>query len=298
MKKILYIALACAAVMAVGASCNKKAAATPGVTAKRYVEHIVNDDYESFVKAISFTQPVSKARSAEVEKVHAAALRAIQHPKTVERGGIKEVKVVSEKMSPDNKTCEVVLANHYNNGVVSTMEMRMAKEDGEWKVRETPGKEIWKATTSEGDTEVVKVRTGGEREFVKDKVRDMGEKQFVKDIHRAGGDVEVVKVLEDGSRHKEVIKSAVNEAQHNAGQALENGATGAMNAAKGTLEAGKSAVKSAESAVKSAQSAVKSAEGAAKGSLEAGKSAVKSAENAVEAGKSAVKSAEKVLPKR
>jgi len=256
MKKVLYIALVCAAVMAVGASCNKKAAATPGVTAKRYVEHIVNDDYEAFVKAISFTQPVSKARSAEVEKVHAAALRAIQHPKTVERGGIKEVKVVSEKMSPDNKTCEVVLANHYNNGVVSTMEMRMAKEDGEWKVRETPNKEIWRATTSEGDTEVVKVRTGGEREFVKDKVRDMGEKQFVKDIRRAGGETEVVKVLEDGSRHKEVFGGAASEVR-GAGQAIEN-------AAGKAVETGKSAVKAvdraAEKAVKKAVKAEKAAE--------------------------------------
>ncbi len=59
MKKILCF-VACLAVIAALGSCNKKSvAATPGLAAKQYVEHIMNDDYEAFVKAISFTEPVS-----------------------------------------------------------------------------------------------------------------------------------------------------------------------------------------------------------------------------------------------
>ncbi len=207
MKKILCF-VACLAVIAALGSCNKKSvAATPGLAAKQYVEHIMNDDYEAFVNAISFTEPVSAAMRKSVNKAHAAALRAIHQPDIAQRGGIKEVRIVSEKPSADNTTCDVVVANHYNDGLVKTINLHMVNDYDVWKVRETPYKEIWRATTSEGDTEVIKVRTGHERDFIKDKDLDTGEKQFIKDINRHNGEVEVIKVLEDGQRHKEVIRT-------------------------------------------------------------------------------------------
>ena len=207
MKKFFYLA-ACCAIVGAFASCNKKsAAATPGMAAKQYVEHIMNDDYEAFVEAVSFTQPVPAATKKAVNKAHAAALRTIHQPAVAERGGIREVKLISEKTSSDNKTCDVVLAKHYNNGVVSTVNLHMVNDYNMWKVRETPYKEIWKATTSEGNTEILKVRTGHDRDFFKEKDYDTGEKQFVKDISRRDGQVEVIKVLENGKRHREVIKT-------------------------------------------------------------------------------------------
>ena len=208
MKNILYLAALCAVVTVLGSSCRPKVvAATPGIAAKQYVEHIMNDDYEAFVKAISFTEPIPTTNVNAVHKAHAAALRTIHHPDIAQRGGIKEVRLVSEKTSPDNKTCDVVLANHYNDGLVKTVNLHMANDYDVWKVRETPYKEIWRATTSEGDTEVIKVRTGHERDFIKDKNKDTGEKQFIKDINRNDGQVEVVKVLENGQRHREVIRT-------------------------------------------------------------------------------------------
>jgi hypothetical protein len=190
-------------------SCRPKASAatTPGVAAKQTIEHIMNDDYDAFVKSISFTQPVPDAHRASTNRAHAAALRTIHRTNVEEHGGLKEVQLISEKMSPDNKTCDVVVCSHYNDGMVKTINMQMVNDRNVWKVRETPYKEIWRATTSNGDTEVIKVRTGAERDFIKDKNQDTGEKQFIKDINRADGEVEVVKVLENGRRHREVIKS-------------------------------------------------------------------------------------------
>ncbi len=208
MKRIIYLALCGAVVMTFGYSCNTKTvAATPGIAAKQYVEHIMNDDYEAFVEAIFFTEPVPAAMQKNVHKAHATALRTIHHPDVAQRGGIREIKVVSEKPSVDNKTCDVVLASHYNDGLVKTVNLHMVNDYDVWKVRETPYKEIWRATTSEGDTEVIKVRSGHQRDFIKDKDVDTGEKQFIKDINRHNGEVEVVKVLHDGKRHKEVIRT-------------------------------------------------------------------------------------------
>ena len=205
MKKILFLAI-CAAIAALAASCNPKTvAATPGAAAKQYVEHIMNDDYEAFVQAISFTEPLPQATVKAAQKANASALRTIHHPNVAERGGIKEVRIVSEKPSADNRECEVTVASHYNDGLVKTVNLHMVNDYDVWKVRETPYKEIWRATTSEGDTEVIKVRSGHERDFVKDRNLDTGEKQFVKDINRHNGEIEVIKVLENGQRHREVI---------------------------------------------------------------------------------------------
>jgi hypothetical protein len=208
MKKILYFVTACCVVAALGTSCHTKTkAATPGEAAKRYVTDVVNNDYEAFVDQISFLEPVAAESKKTVNKTHATALRTIHHPDMAEHGGSKAVEVVQEKMAPDNKTCDVTIANHYNDGVVKTVDIQMINEDNMWKVRETPRKELWRATTSDGETEVVKVRSGHERDFIKDKVSDTGEKQFIKDINKRDGEVEVIKVLEDGRRHREVIKT-------------------------------------------------------------------------------------------
>ncbi len=84
------------------------------------------------------------------------------------------------------------------------MNYQMVNHNNVWKIRETPYKEIWKATTADGDVETIKIRSGHHRDFVKEK--DHGEKQFVKDIVKRDGQVEVIKTLRNGERHREVIK--------------------------------------------------------------------------------------------
>lgn len=203
MKKLLYLALCLGAAAMLG-SCQKKVSATPGMVAKQYAEHIMNDNYDAFVNAIVFTEPVKPEVRKAVNAMHAKSLRTVHHPHVMERGGIKEVKIVSEQTAPDNRSCDVVLTNHYNNGVVETVNYHMVNDNKVWRVKETPYKEIWTGTTNEGDKEVVKIRSGRNREFIKD--NDNGEKHFVKDIVKRNGQIEVIKVLENGERHREVIK--------------------------------------------------------------------------------------------
>jgi hypothetical protein len=195
-------------VAALGYSCRPRVvAATPGVAAKQYVEHIMNGDYESFVEGVSFAEPPPADMRRELDKAHAEALRTLHLPDVASRGGIREVKVVSEKPSADNRTCDVVVASHYNDGLVKTVNLHMINDYDTWKIRETPYREIWRATTSEGNTEVVKVRSGDQRDNTWARNDNTGEKQFVKDINHNDGQVEVVKVLEDGTRHTEMIRT-------------------------------------------------------------------------------------------
>jgi hypothetical protein len=197
MKKILYLPLCCM-VLAAGYSCRPRTTVTTaGNAAKGYVENIMRGDYESFVQGVSFAVPPPADLARQLEKAHAEALRTLHLPDVASRGGIDRVKVLSEKHSPDNLSCHVVVASHYGDGLVKTVNLDMVNEDDVWKIRETPYREIWRATTSEGATEVVKVRPAGEG--------GEGRKQFVKDINHPGGRVEVVRVLENGERRREDI---------------------------------------------------------------------------------------------
>ncbi len=204
MKKLLCFTLCLAAVAALG-SCKKKVAATPGEAARIYTEHIMNDNYGAFVEAIVFTEPVAPEVRKTVNALHAQHLRTVHHPNVTERGGVKEVKVVSQKISPDNSTADVVLTNTYNDGLVETVNYQMVNDNTTWKIRVTPNKEVWRAVTSDGDHEVIKIREGHARDFIKEK--DHGERHFVKDIVKRNGEVEVIKVLENGQRHREVFKT-------------------------------------------------------------------------------------------
>ena len=203
MKKLLCITI-CLTAVAVLASCKPKVPATAGEAAKIYTEHIMNDNYGAFVEAIAFTEPIKPEVSKVVHAIHAQQLRTVHHPNVVERGGIKEVRVISQRPAPDNKTADVVLTNTYNNGVIETVNYAMINDDVAWKIRITPNKEVWRATHSDGSHEVIKIREGHQRDFIKEK--DHGEKHFVKDIVKHNGEVEVIKVLENGHRHREVIR--------------------------------------------------------------------------------------------
>ncbi len=207
MKTSIHLIACCCAVAVCVSSCSEnRGGVTPGVVAKQCVEHIMNNDYEAFVENISFVEPVPEVARPAVNRAHATALRAIHHPDVVARGGIAEVQVVSEDISEDNITGDVVVANHYDDGSVEAVTLHMIKDFDMWKVRETSCKEIWRATNIEGDTEIIKVRTGRDRDFFKSRSLGTGEKQFVKDISRPNGQVEIVKALENGKRHREVIR--------------------------------------------------------------------------------------------
>lgn len=208
MKKSLYLAVCLVAVAALGSCNNKKAATTAGEAAKQYADYLKNDKYDAFVEAIVFTEPVAPAAKPAVQKAvkseHAKQLRTVHHPNVTERGGVKEIRIVSETPSADSTSYHVVLTNHYNNGIVETMNYHMVNDNNIWKIRETPYKEIWKATIGDGHVETIKIRSGHDRDFIKEK--DNGEKQFVKDIIKRDGQVEIIKTLQNGERHREVIK--------------------------------------------------------------------------------------------
>lgn len=211
MKKLVYLAALCAAVVSFDSCKSKKVAQTPALAAKEYTEGMCNGNYDAFVEMIVFEEAVAPAKP-EVKKAHSTALKTIHKPSVDEKGGVKEVAVVSEKVAPDGKTADVVLTNTYNNGHVETVNYKMVNDAETWKIRVNDNKEVWRAITKDGDHEVIKIRDGKDRDFVKTK--EDGEKQFVKEITKRNGQVEVIKTLENGERHREVLKDIEDGNRH------------------------------------------------------------------------------------
>lgn len=198
---------------------------SPSVAAQRYAENLKTGNYDEFVNALDFDSKIS-ADSIKREKARLAAMmRKKVHPAIAGRGGLKEMKVVSEKVAPDGKIADVVLKNVYNNGEVENIHYVMVNTDNVWKVRMGNDKEVWKTHTADGHEvvlelkedehrDIIKTNVDGEnREFVKVieeenremlKVKENGEKDVVKVIEKS--DEEVVKVKKDGVKEVEKIE--------------------------------------------------------------------------------------------
>lgn len=214
----------CAAATVTLAGCKDKkktTVQTPSMAAKECAQCLKDGNYEGFVEAVVFEEPIAvvaakpmngkstsprkatPARKVSKQQVrqHAAALKAMHQPEVQKKGGIKDVDVVSETVSPDGQTAVVVVTNAYNNGDVDQVGYLMVNdpETQQWKVKVNKNKEVWRAVSNDGTSEVVKVRDGDVRDFVK--VKQDGHKDFIKEID--GNHREVLKAMEDG--HKEVI---------------------------------------------------------------------------------------------
>lgn len=221
MKKLVYLVVCCATVASFAACKGKnKTAQTPAVAAKEYVELIKVGNYEEFVDAIVFEEPakapaVTPEQKKAVKTSNAQALKTVHHATVEEKGGLKDVAVVSETVAPDGQTADVILAGTYNNGEIETITCKMVNDEKRWKIRVNDNKEVWKAVNKDGDREVIKIREGHDRDFVK--IKEDGERDIFKDIEYADRKVEKIKI--DGDReihidrttpHGEVIKVVEN----------------------------------------------------------------------------------------
>lgn len=202
MKKLVYILACCAVVASFSACKNKKVEKTAATAAKEYHELLNRDgNYEAFVDAIVFEEPTAiktnKATQKAVKAAHARTIRTIHHDDVRSKGKLKDVRVVSEKLSGDGKKANVTLAGTYNNGVIETVTYEMVNDSRDWKIRVNDYKEVWKAVDNEGNREVVKLREDADRRNFA-KAKDAEDREVIKEIDGTHRDIEKIKL--DGNR--------------------------------------------------------------------------------------------------
>ena len=130
MKKAIYFSLMVLCMVFV-AACSSD---SPGKAAKKYASYMQSGEYEKFVDGFYFE---GEASTEDVDRTKQMLLSMIQEKGAKEmeqKGGLKEIEVVSEELSEDKKTAKVVLKEVYGNGESNENTVDMILVDGTWKM--------------------------------------------------------------------------------------------------------------------------------------------------------------------
>lgn len=129
MKNVIYLSLLMLCVLF--ASCSSK---TPGAVAKKYMEYVKDGDYDKFADGIMYNETATKEDIEQSKTMIVALLKEKASKEIDKKGGIKEIEVVSEKVSEDGNSADVVLKTIYGNGSSEESDCKMVLKDGVWKM--------------------------------------------------------------------------------------------------------------------------------------------------------------------
>jgi hypothetical protein len=107
---------------------------TPGEVAKTYLEYAVAEDYEKLVAAVAVTGDVT---AEDLEKQKEAILTSLKESSVnsaiEEKGGVKSIDVVSENISEDGNSAQVVLKQTFENDETQEQTYDLVKQEDSWK---------------------------------------------------------------------------------------------------------------------------------------------------------------------
>lgn len=132
MKKFIYLfslTLACTFLLS---SCS---ADTPGQVAKDFVGYLKSGDSKKMMGTIAMDKDMDQSDKKQAE-LAAAAMAEKAKAGLEEKGGLKNVEIVSETIDEDGETAKVVLKLTYGNGNDDENTYKMVKQDGKWKIRQ------------------------------------------------------------------------------------------------------------------------------------------------------------------
>ncbi|WP_071145809.1 DUF4878 domain-containing protein [Bacteroides ihuae] len=130
MKNVFYLGLF-AMTMFLATACSSD---SPGAAAKKYAGYIQSGEYDKFANAIVLDE---KAKPEDVKKskeMIVALLKEKGSKSIEEKGGIKTIEILSETISSDKKSAQVVLKQTYGNGDTEDNNFDLVKQDGTWKI--------------------------------------------------------------------------------------------------------------------------------------------------------------------
>lgn len=107
---------------------------SPGAAAKKYVGYLQDGNVKGFTEGIAMGEDVTAEQKKQAEAMMGAMVekgkKALE-----EKGGIKKVDIVSETISEDGKSADVVLKITYGNDTEEEDDQKMVLEDGKWKMK-------------------------------------------------------------------------------------------------------------------------------------------------------------------
>lgn len=130
MKKTIYFSLMVLCMMFI-AACSSD---SPGKAAKKYASYMQSGEYEKFVDGFYFGEDASPEDMDQTKKMLLAMIQEKGAKGMEQKGGLKEIEIVSEELSEDKKTAKVILKQIYGNGESDENTIDMVLVDGTWKM--------------------------------------------------------------------------------------------------------------------------------------------------------------------
>ena len=123
--KILFIAIMA---MGIATSCGSKVTNSPGASAKKFTELFADGKID---KALEMVQGYKEASEEEQNKFKMFIAEA--QKELEEKGGIKSVEILEERINEAGNEADVTLKTIYGNGEEEESEQKLVKtEEGEW----------------------------------------------------------------------------------------------------------------------------------------------------------------------
>lgn len=131
MKKINYF---CLFIITLGIFAACSASNSPGKAAQKYAEYIKEGKYDKFAENIVFDKGVTQEEARKQKEMLITLMKEKGESSINEKGGIKEIEIVSEDLSANGDSAKVVLKQTFGNGMSENTNYEMLKQDGKWKM--------------------------------------------------------------------------------------------------------------------------------------------------------------------
>ncbi|KAA6322556.1 hypothetical protein EZS27_027914 [termite gut metagenome] len=107
---------------------------SPGDVAKEYLGYAIAGDYEKLAAVVAVSGDVA---AEDVEKQKEAVLTSLKegtaNSAIAEKGGVKSIEVVSETLSEDGNSAQVVLKQNFGNDETQEQTYNLLKQEDAWK---------------------------------------------------------------------------------------------------------------------------------------------------------------------
>lgn len=206
MKKIIYLSVCAVALIGFAACNNSKNLKNAGNVTRDYAMNMQNGNYDNFVEKMMVSN-ASPAQAREMKEKFAWMLKEKIDPIIREKGGIRDIQVVSQTATNDGMKATVVLKTIYNNGQTENTTYDLLWAENRWNIDMNEHREVWKTKTADGRDVTFKLKDYDHKEVFKEKID--GEREVIKT--KETDDKEVHKTIENGDREVEKIKDKKHE---------------------------------------------------------------------------------------
>ena len=131
MRKVIYFSLF---VLTLGIFASCSSSERPGEAAVKYAQYIADGKYDKFIDAIAFDEKATDEQVKEQKEMILAILEEKGQQSIEDKGGITKIDILSEVISADGNTANVILKNTYGNGETEDANYDMVKRSGTWKM--------------------------------------------------------------------------------------------------------------------------------------------------------------------